>query len=375
MSEIGINKKSADINNMMKKHTPNNVINSVYEFTAKNTHVGYDSWQRGGGAKSHRTWDCSELSARTIKNMFSDMRDCDVNFKTNFKQLERAFPNHSTTVSQRQALDAMDVPKVTGKSAVMKDLEVGMLIYSRYPTKKGTMGHVATVSRDPSSGDLVISESNGSAGVTHRSINSFFNSGVGARPTTQWVRYNPLHKDRPLLRQMDKEAQDFLDVYQKAERAYAKEVHSPYRKVGARVPSKERFIDDYLERNFDSMGDFSGKQNKVQPSQNNTYGGNQRVAFNQNNDKNNTTELSAAPLSESARLLQLLGLKALEAMTNNKNNGVVPTPLLNVSQNNQSNQTNANIDFSFLQRVLNNNANQAQNDDTIGNNLIKQIKL
>lgn len=261
-NEIGITKVSFDVNRLLKKHAPDNIINSVYEFTSANTHIGYDKWKRAGGKNSAATWDCSELSARTIQNMTKKMDECDIDFKTNLKQLQKAFPNHSTTVGQRAMLDSMGVPKVSGKSNVMKDLEVGMLIYMRYPTKNGQMGHVATVSRDPSNGDLVISESNGSAGVTHRSLNSFFNSGVGAKASTNWVRYDPFYKDRSILKAMEKEADQFVDVYKQAETSYRKEVHSPFRKVGAKQPSRDSYLNDYLEKNFEQT-DYTGKSVKL----------------------------------------------------------------------------------------------------------------
>lgn len=362
-NEIGINKKSSDVNKMMKKHTPDNIINSVYEFTASKTHIGYD--QGRNNRNSGATWDCSELSAKTMKNMMSKMDECPINFKTNFRQLQRAFAEGSTTISQRQALDAIGIPKVSGKQAVMSDLEVGMVIYSRYPSKGQIKGHVATVSRDPSTGEMVISESNGRQGVTHRSLHSFFNGPVGSNPKTQWVRYDPFYKDRPILRAMEKEADEFLNVYKKAEQAYSREANNPYRKVGARVPSRDSFIDNYLEDNFSKQS--INKTPTLKSAQSTVS---QQVSDNRYNHNHNRIGVSPVKdtvpqndgVNEANKLLNKLRLQLSDSGT--KSNTLERNPLEGV-----------NIHTIEKARILMQANNQKIDDNEINNSTVLRNTL
>lgn len=291
MSKTGVSPLSNQISSTLKKVAPDNIINSVYDHTAKNIHVAYDSAKRVGKSSIGR-WDCSEMSAHTIQSMIKVMKDSDVEFKTNFDKLSKAFPTYSTTASQRAALDNLpNTPKVTGKANVMKDLEVGMLIYMTYPkTKSGYSGHVATVSRDPSTGRVMISESNGAAGVTQRTVESFFNSGKAAAPSTKFIRYDPFSQDRPVLRAMEKEADNFVTAYKEAEKRYQAEANSPYRKVGAKMPSKANFIQDFLEENF-PKSDYKGNTSSRIEPHNNKYDSQKlpstiRAASNEQDDSN-----------------------------------------------------------------------------------------
>lgn len=236
-----------------------NPIFSTYLTTSNNYHRGYDFNQRRNSQSATR-WDCSELSAAVQRQFIKDLKEVDkesneISWKTNFDKLEKAFPAGSTTVSQRAKLEELGVPKITGKKNVMDNLKPGMLIYMTHRSIGGYSGHVATVTRDPESGDLMISESIGgkkNIGVIHRSVDDFFKKGRAINdPKLSISLYDPYHKDRDTLDKMDKEAVQFKSLYKEAEKAY--KAQSGLQKVGLnnRIQNRFDFIADYIEDKLD----------------------------------------------------------------------------------------------------------------------------
>ena len=146
----------------------------------KNYHRGYDFNSRQNKESAVR-WDCSELASALVKQQVADMKSVSgIKWKTNLSSLENCFPQGSTTLGQRAAMDKLGIEKVahgSRNSVKNTELKPGMMIYLAYPqTKSGYSRHVATVTRNPQTGELMISESIGgksNIGVVHRSVNDF----------------------------------------------------------------------------------------------------------------------------------------------------------------------------------------------------------
>lgn len=258
----GLSPKARYTAKMLDHVSPNNIVNVIQQFTDKNQHLPYNGNQRKDG----RGWDCSQMSANCMRDLFKNMQSTNVNFKTDFSQLNKVFTIGSTTVSQREGLEKLNIPKNVGREDVIKNLEVGQLIYMKYPkTKSGYSGHVAMVSRDPATGELTIAESNGKSGVTQRSVSDFFNKGRAAKSTTQFVSFDPLYKDRDVIRGMEKEANNFIKDLQLAEQ---KVKSNPYQKVGASRNLHNEIVETLKANN--TYGDFIPNSQMPKMAQPNT---------------------------------------------------------------------------------------------------------
>lgn len=239
----------------------NNPIYSTYLTTTNNYHRGYD-YNKRGNSESGTRWDCSELSAAVASQQIKDMQNSGVQWKTNLNQIGNCFKAGSTTVSQRAALDAAGVPKIANgrPSDVEKNTELkpGMVIYLRYPPSKqgGYSAHVATVTRNPETGELMISESIGgknNIGVVHRSVHDFFHKGKAINnPHCQVTVYDPYYKDRDTLDRFDKQAESIRTLYSEAEKAY-RQGGSNYRHVGGNENiNRMSFISKFINNNMNS---------------------------------------------------------------------------------------------------------------------------
>lgn len=239
----------------------NNPIYSTYLTTTNNYHRGYDYNKRRNHENGVR-WDCSELSAAVANQQIKDMQNSGIQWKTNLNQIGNCFKFGGTTVSQRAALDAAGVPKIaTGKPLEVEktvDLKPGMVIYLRYPPPKqgGYSAHVATVTRNPETGELMISESIGgknNIGVIHRSVHDFFHKGKAiTNPHCQVTVYDPYHKDRDTLNKLDKQAENIRTLYSEAERAY-KQGGASYRHVGvSENQNRINFISKFISNKIHS---------------------------------------------------------------------------------------------------------------------------
>ena len=190
------------------------------------------------------------------------MQNSGVQWKTNLNQIGNCFKSGSTTVSQRAALDAAGVPKlITGKPSEVEktaELKPGMVIYLRYPPSKqgGYSAHVATVTRNPETGELMISESIGgknNIGVVHRSVHDFFHKGRAINnPRCQVTVYDPYYKDRDTLDRFDRQAESIRTLYSEAEKAY-RQGGSNYRHVGGNESqNRMSFISKFINTNMNS---------------------------------------------------------------------------------------------------------------------------
>ena len=258
--------KQASITQEMK-----NPIFSSFATTMNNYHRGYDS---GRTMKdSHVRWDCSELSANIMQDSIKNMRNTGIQWKTDLNSLSKAFEIGSTTWNQRPSLDNMKIPAITGKSNIMNsELKPGMVIYMTYPSRgknKGWEGHVATVTRNPETGELMIAESFGNKkginGVVHRPVNEFFTKGYAVNHAKcKMSLYDPFYKDRETLDRMDQKAQLISKHYDEAVQAYNKH-GSDYHKVGLNQKhQRTEFIKNYLENKIEG----NDKSLQLQVSQN-----------------------------------------------------------------------------------------------------------
>ena len=292
----------------------NNPIFSTFNTTANNYHRGYDFNGRQNKESKIR-WDCSELSAFVQTQKIKDLKSItDVNWKTDFNKLSEAFKAASTTFYQRDALDKMNVPKITGKNTVMNaELKPGMLIYLTYPPRAGSQysGHVATVTRDPETGKLMISESIGgknNVGVIHRDVKDFFTKGYAVNhPRASFALYDPYYKDRPILDKMDKEAQNIRNYYNEADLAFKNGGNNGFRKVGGNSNANRMdFIKNYVE-------------NKLEPNQPALKIANNANEFNMVNE-NRFNNVST------------IGQLAKKLVDQHINGNKVPTPLLRYAE-------------------------------------------
>lgn len=235
-----------------------NPIFSSFATTMNNYHRGYDS---GRTMKdSNVRWDCSELSANIMQDSIKNMRNTGVQWKTDLNSLSKAFEIGSTTWNQKPALDNMKIPAITGKSNIMhSELKPGMVIYMTYPSRgknKGWEGHVATVTRNPETGELMIAESFGNKkgvnGVVHRPVNEFFTKGYAVNHAKcKMSLYDPFYKDRETLDKMDQKAQLISKHYDEAVQAYNKH-GGAYHKVGLnQKQQRTEFIKNYLENKIE----------------------------------------------------------------------------------------------------------------------------
>ena len=240
----------------------NNPIYSVYSTTVKNYHRGYDFNSRQNKESGVR-WDCSELASALVKQQITDMKNASsIKWKTDLSSLEHCFPQGSTTLGQRAAMDKLGIEKVahgSRNSVKNTELKPGMMIYLAYPqTKSGYSRHVATVTRNPQTGELMISESIGgknNIGVVHRSVNDFFNKGKAINnPKTTVTVYDPFYKDRKQLDQLDKEASQIRVLYKEANQAY-KNGGGNFHKVGGNEKNgRMNFIENYIKNKMHNNG-------------------------------------------------------------------------------------------------------------------------
>ena len=240
----------------------NNPIYSVYSTTVKNYHRGYDFNSRQNKESGVR-WDCSELASALVKQQITDMKNAsDIKWKTDFSSLEHCFPQGSTTLGQRAAMDKLGIEKVahgSRNSVKNTELKPGMMIYLAYPqTKSGYSRHVATVTRNPQTGELMISESIGgknNIGVVHRSVNDFFHKGKAINnPKTTVTVYDPFYKDRKQLDQLDKEASQIRVLYKEANQDY-KHWGGNFNKVGGHEKNgRINFIENYIKNKIHNNG-------------------------------------------------------------------------------------------------------------------------
>lgn len=228
-----------------------NPIFSTFYTTECNYFRGYDYNGRGNRESVFR-WDCSELSSALVNQQIKDMSATGVAWKTDFNQLASAFKTGSTTAYQRAALDRMHVPVIRGKNTIMNtELKPGMVIYMQYPkTRGGYSGHVATVTRNPETGELMISESiagRNNIGVIHRSVHDFFTKGRTVNnPRTRFSLYDPYHKDRDMLDSLDQQAQKISSHYNAGLEAYKQQ--RGLRRVSGRHRNPEMEKLEFLER-------------------------------------------------------------------------------------------------------------------------------
>ena len=239
----------------------NNPIFSTYLTTVHNYHRGYDYNQRRN-SESRTRWDCSELSAAVACQQVEDMQKSGVQWKTNLSKISNCFKVGSTTIGQRSALEAAGVPKTSfGTPAEVEkkaELKPGMVIYLRYPPSKkgGYSAHVATVTRNPETGELMISESIGGKnhiGVVHRSLHDFFHRGRAINnPHCKVTVYDPYYKDRDTLDKFDKQAENIRTLYSEAEKAY-RQGGSAYQHVGGNKNlNRINFISKFIENHINS---------------------------------------------------------------------------------------------------------------------------
>lgn len=255
------NKRAVSIADMTDKimdvaNSSNNPILSGFKHTTENLHRGYDYNKRQNKETAVR-WDCSEFSAANIQNMVKDMQDYGkkegIQWKTNFNKVKDAFMTGSSTAWQHPKSEAYfgHVAKGTRQQVMNADLEVGMVIFMKYDrTKSGYNGHVATVVKDPLSGDVMIAESIGGknrTGVVLREVDSFFNGGLARAKNTRFTVIDPFKADRETLTALENKVDKVRELYLAAEKNYEKEMNSPFRKVGAKRQSKDDFIENQIE--------------------------------------------------------------------------------------------------------------------------------
>lgn len=255
MPTIKVAKQTSNEIAQLSQRMGNPIYSSFYT-TSQNYHRGYDFNARNN-SESKTRWDCSELASAIMLQQIKDMRNIDnVKWNTDFSKLQNAFRMGTTTSFQRPSLDAMGVTPITGKRNVMEaELKPGMMIYLQYPrTAGGYSGHVATVTRNPENGELMIAESIGgrnNIGVIHRSVNDFFTKGrIVNSADTKFSLYDPFYKDRATLDKFDQEASRIREHYADAVKAYNQGGIINVRGVSGRKSmqdNKMEFLENFIE--------------------------------------------------------------------------------------------------------------------------------
>lgn len=241
--------------------------------TIQNMFRGYDQAKRDARGIPQRQsavkWDCSEMSSNIMQSQLAVFRDYEkqsgYKFRTNLKALSDAFPLGSTTKWQSASLDKIAPVIKDTRSGILEmakngELKPGMVFFMKYSqTKSGYDGHVATVVREPVTGQLKIAESVGGVGVALRDINEFFSVGKAGQSTTKFRLYDPFSKDRAELDRLDAEAQRISQLYQEAKRGQTNGIQKVN---GGKMDEKQ--IQEYIRKTMNHENKNNNLQHKLQ---------------------------------------------------------------------------------------------------------------